>query len=153
MAKFIGLRPPVSATLSMLGPHYHSSWISHCCPVLWRSHRFGSVGQLLHMLQQVMDGMDVGKGQVLTLGLGLGSYRIGLPGRKWGRSPMFTASANFGTAHQQLWGSSLTPALIGLLFLLLGSQDQSSTPAPGTVEGVRCARPSPAHAATHKTDW
>jgi hypothetical protein len=30
------------ATLSILAPHWDSSWISRCCPVSWRSCSFGS---------------------------------------------------------------------------------------------------------------
>ena len=37
-----GSRPLVSITLLMLGPHWDSSWISCCCPVLPRSCNFGS---------------------------------------------------------------------------------------------------------------
>ena len=33
----------------------------------------------LHVFQQIIDGMDVGVGQLITLFLGLGSYRIDQP--------------------------------------------------------------------------
>ena len=39
----------------------------------------------LHMLWQLIDGVDVETGQVITLGLGLGSCRVGPPDGKWGQ--------------------------------------------------------------------
>lgn len=39
-----GSRPLVSATLSMLGLYWDSSWLSCCCPVLWKFYSFGSAG-------------------------------------------------------------------------------------------------------------
>ena len=41
MTSWSGMRPLVSATLSILDPHWDSSWISCCCPVSWRSCSFG----------------------------------------------------------------------------------------------------------------
>lgn len=64
-----GSRPLVSVALLMLGPHWESSWISCCCP--------GLAIQQLYVLLQIIDGMDVGAGQLITLVLGLGSYRVG----------------------------------------------------------------------------
>ena len=57
----------------------------------------------LHMLQQITDGVDAGTGQVVTLSLGLGSCRVGLPDRKWGQ---------LANAHD-FRGDSSTPTLSG----------------------------------------
>lgn len=38
-----------------------------------------------HILQYIRDGLDVGTGQIITLGLGLG-YSVGSPGGKWAHS-------------------------------------------------------------------
>ena len=65
------------------GPCLDSTWLSSCCPVSWRSCSFGSAGlaQPLYMLQQIIEGVDVGGDQLITLILGLGSCRVGqLPG-------------------------------------------------------------------------
>lgn len=51
-----------------------------CCGLFW-----GLWIRSLHMLQQIIDGMDVEAGQVITLGWGLSSYRVGLPDGKWGQ--------------------------------------------------------------------
>jgi hypothetical protein len=53
-------RPLASATLSILGPHRDSFWISCCCPVSWSSCSFGSLEESLHLLQQFIDEVGVG---------------------------------------------------------------------------------------------
>lgn len=60
-----------------MGPHWDSSWVS-CCPVSWKSCRFGSADLALHMLQQLVDEVDVGLGQP-ALVLGLGGHSVGQP--------------------------------------------------------------------------
>jgi len=50
--------------------HQDSSWISCCYHVSWRTCSFGSAG-LAHTFQQVIDGEDVGVGQLKALDLGL----------------------------------------------------------------------------------
>ena len=50
----------------ILDPYLDSSWISCCCPVSWRSFRFGSAGPALHVLQQFINGVDVRVGQLRT---------------------------------------------------------------------------------------
>lgn len=51
------------------------------------------------MLQQIIVGLDDGVIQVISLGLGLGSYRVGLPNMKWDISLMLTTS---GLVHPHL---------------------------------------------------
>lgn len=48
----------------------------------------------LHVLRQMLDGVDVAAGQVITLGLGLHICRVDLPDRKWGQ---LSYDYNFGT--------------------------------------------------------
>lgn len=48
----------------------------------------------LHVLQQTIDGVDVAAGQVITLSLGLGICRVGLPDGKRGQ---LSYDHNFGT--------------------------------------------------------
>lgn len=43
MSPWSGARPQASATLSVLEPHWDSSWISFCCLVSWRSCSFEPV--------------------------------------------------------------------------------------------------------------
>ena len=63
--------PLVSATLSILGPHLDFSWVSHCA--LYHGDLEALVTQdlPLHVLQQVIDGVDVGVSQLKALDLGL----------------------------------------------------------------------------------
>lgn len=65
-------RPLTSGISSVLGPHQDFSQISGCCPELWRSYGFWSADQSLHILQQLIDVVDVGVGQLKVLDLGLG---------------------------------------------------------------------------------
>ena len=65
--------------LLMLDPHWDFSWIPSCCPVWWRSSSFGYAELALHVFQQIRGGVDVGVGQLITLVLGLGCCRVGLP--------------------------------------------------------------------------
>jgi hypothetical protein len=71
-----GLRPLVSTTLSILDPHWDSSWTSCCCCD-------GDLAGLdqqdwsLHVLQQFIDGVDVGLGRLRGLDLVLGRSWIG----------------------------------------------------------------------------
>lgn len=59
----------------MLGPYRDSSCI---LLLLWCGDpaALDLQARPLHMLQQVMDGVDVGAGQVITLVLALGSCRV-----------------------------------------------------------------------------
>ena len=49
----------------MLGPHWYSSWLSFCGDPA----ALGLWVRSLHVLQQIIDGVDVGAGQVITLDL------------------------------------------------------------------------------------
>lgn len=53
-----GLRTLASATLSIPGPHWDSSWRSSCCSMPWRSCSFGPAG---HMLQQFTDELSASR--------------------------------------------------------------------------------------------
>lgn len=64
----------------MLGPHWDSA---PGCPVpasvSWRSCSFGSAGPATSQAAQIIDGVNIGMGQFITLILGLGCYRSGQP--------------------------------------------------------------------------
>ena len=62
------LSPLVSSILLILGPHWDSSVV-----VLCRGDAFGMQEQPLHMIQQIIDGVNVGLGQFIALILGLGA--------------------------------------------------------------------------------
>lgn len=71
-------RPSVSAALLMLGPHWDSA---PGCPVLasvlWRSCSFRSAGPATSHAAQIIDRVNVGMGQFITLSWGLGRYSGG----------------------------------------------------------------------------
>jgi hypothetical protein len=56
-----------------------SSQISCCCPMSLRSCSFGSSGPAPYMLQQCIDGVDVGVRRLKALDLGLGGSWVGQP--------------------------------------------------------------------------
>lgn len=70
-----GSKPVVSTTLLMLDPHWNSSWISWCCPVLWRFYSFGSAG--LVILHVATDHKRSGYWGRATWILGLSRCRVG----------------------------------------------------------------------------
>jgi hypothetical protein len=73
MTHWSGSRPLSSATI--LEIHWDSSWISCCCPVLWRSCSFGSVGLALSsVLRQLLHGIDVWNGPFESPGSGPERY-------------------------------------------------------------------------------
>lgn len=71
--------------------------------------REGGRGRFLHVLQQIVGGVDDGVGQVLTLGLNLASHTVSLPDETWGW---------ISHAYSFRFGSP-TPAITGLVLPLL----------------------------------
>lgn len=104
MIHWSGLRLRNSTTCSMLATP--RTLRGHSVGALCCGHpaALGLWVRFLHMVQQIVDGMDVGLGQVITLGLGLGlgSYRAGPPDGKW----------ELSHAHC-FWRGSPTPPLTG----------------------------------------
>ncbi|CAO2580303.1 hypothetical protein LEMLEM_LOCUS1378 [Lemmus lemmus] len=70
-------RPLVSAPLSLLDPHWDSSWVSCCCPVSWRSCSFGSAGLTPPRAPAGNTREGVWVSQLVALILGLGGWRVG----------------------------------------------------------------------------
>ena len=70
----------IPKTLLTLGPHWGDPMVGLCCgdPEV-----LGLQVRSLHVLQQIIDGLDDGVGPV-SLGLMLGSYGFGLLGVKFG---------------------------------------------------------------------
>ena len=64
MSYWIVLRPLTLITLSVLDPHMDYSQIYCYCPINLQDQPF-------HMLQQLIDRVDVGMGQIKVQGLGL----------------------------------------------------------------------------------
>lgn len=59
------------SNLSYIVLSVKSCLISYCCPVSWRPYSFRSAGLALDVLEQFMDGADVGVSNLKTLDLGL----------------------------------------------------------------------------------
>lgn len=70
----VWLRPLVFASLINVEPY---TWIFCCLLVLWRSCIFGLQQQPLHMLQQIIYGVDLGVDHFIILVLDLGNCRAG----------------------------------------------------------------------------
>lgn len=81
------------------------------------------------LLQQIIDGVGNGTGQVLTSGLGLSSYRVGTPNVKWGSFPMLTA---LGLTHHTYTSrvDSLTLTTTGPALPLAPDVDQREGGSP-----------------------
>lgn len=73
-----GSKTLVSAILSILDPHQNSSQLS-CSPVSWKSYSLGSAELALHALQQFIDEIDIGVGQLRAQDQGLRRSWISLP--------------------------------------------------------------------------
>lgn len=91
--------------------------------------------KFLHMLQQIIAGLDERVSQDISLGLDLDSYRVGLPNMKWDISLMLTTS---GLVHPHCTIRVDSPALT-----ITGP---ALPPAPD-IDGCRGSQLSAAHAA------
>ena len=94
-------------------------WISHCCTVSWRSCSFESAGLPFDILQHLIDGVDVGAGQLRALDPSLGSSWAAQPTSSPTHTPPGTSSPVLPQlAHPMIqppscWASSLAHVTLG----------------------------------------